>query len=233
MVLGKTFPTKELQAEFATHLNLQFRETPWMISVDAAGDHTPFNSNEELAKLPFGLFDDSFNHAKHREENEPNWEVMGRDRWKISPTGGEFSFFEKVDQRQALSPRGPHGVRFEDQAATYHISFMIGDAQPTFQNGDRIREAGLACGYRFRVTAFRSCEERAEVTIENVGIAPIYFDAYPTLNGVRSPGSLKGLLPGESKRFEIRVGGDDPKLTIECDRLVPGQRIGFDAELSE
>lgn len=56
---------------------------------------------------PFGLFDNSFNHAKHEKEHEPNWNILGRDRWKLSPTGGEFRFFRKVDQSEALAPTGP------------------------------------------------------------------------------------------------------------------------------
>jgi hypothetical protein len=109
---------------------------------------------------------------------------------------------------------------------------MIGDGQPQYQKPQRIREAGLACGYRFRVTRFAASENRAEVTIENAGIAPLYFDAFPTVNGVRSERSLRGLLPGESRQYDVAAGGGSPTLTIECDRLVPGQRIQFDADLS-
>jgi hypothetical protein len=42
---------------------------------------------------------------------------------------------------------------------------------------------------------------------------------------------LKGLLSGESRHFDVASGSADPKLEIECDRLVPGQRIGFGANL--
>lgn len=231
MELGKTFPSKAFQTEFVTHLGKAFKHTPWMISVDAAGDHAPFAGDKKLLALPFGLFDDSFNHAKHKQENEPNWATLGRDRWKMSPTGGEFSFFEPKDQKEALSPKGPHGVRFEEQAAKFHTSFIIADAQPKHQKADRIREAGLACGYRFRVTGFKSSTTKSEVTITNDGVAPLYYDAFPTVSGVRAKTSLKGLLPTESRTFVVAAGGEAPALTIECDRLVKGQRIGFDADL--
>ena len=56
----------------------------------------------------------------------------------------------------------------------------------------------------------------------NAGVAPIYFEAFPTVNGVRSQTSLKGLLPGQARQFTIAAGGTDPALTIESDRLVPG-----------
>ena len=229
MTMGGTFPSFDYQREFARHMAETFRRTPWLISVDAAQEQAPFAGDPKLLALPFGLFDDSFNHAKHAGVNEPNWRALGLDRWKVAPTGGEFSFYEPKDQAQALAPRGPHGVPFEEHAAKFHISFMIGDAQPRHQEPGRIRAAGLACGYRFRVVDFRGSGERSVVVIENRGIAPIYHDAFPAVGGVRSAVSLKGLLPGESRTFPIEAAGRD--LTIESDRLVPGQRIEFDADL--
>ncbi len=232
MQLGLTFPSKEYQSEFAQHLTKCFRETPWMISVDAAdSDRSPFVENKSLSSLQFGLFDDSFNHARHRQENEPNWDAFGRDRWKSAPMGGEFSFFQKVDQSKALAPNGPHGIAFEKHAADFHVSFIIGDDQPRFQKADRIRAAGIACGYRFQIDKFESSNSESQVTISNTGIAPIYYDAWPSINGARATDSLKGLLPGENRLYVIQAGGSDPELKIECDRLVKGQQIEFDAEL--
>lgn len=230
MNLGETFPSLEFQEKFARHLDAQFREMAWMISVDAAGEHAPFVQSNQLLDLSFGVFDDSFNHKRHKEENEPNWIAFGRDRWKRSPAGGEFSFFQPKDQKEALSPKGPHGIPFPEQAARFHVSFMIGDDQLRFQKPDAVRKAGLVCGYRFRVKRFAASQSASEVVIDNVGIAPIYYTAFPSVNGVRSTDSLQGLLPGESKRFKIAVGGEKPELTIESDRLVPGQRIEFETE---
>ena len=56
-------------------------------------------------------------------------------------------------------------------------------------------------------------------------------DAFVAVNGIRAKESLKGLLPKESHRFDVAAGGDNAKLEIECDRLVPGQHIGLDAKL--
>ena len=237
MKLGQTFPSLEFQREFVEHLSRSFKRTPWMISVDAAGDHAPYANDQKLLALSFGLFDDSFNHAHHARVNELNWNRLGRDRWKIAPGGGEFSFYETKDQREALSPTGPHGTSFEQHAAKFHISFMIGDGQPRFQKPERIREAGMACGYRFRVAEFKASPSQAVVVIQNTGIAPIYHDAFPAVDGTRAGDSLKGLLPGQSKTFTIplRVAGESatspPILTIDSDRLVPGQRIEYDADL--
>ncbi|MCY2977638.1 MAG: DUF4832 domain-containing protein [Planctomycetota bacterium] len=232
MKLGETFPDKDFQLAFTRHLASQFRETPWMISVDAAGDHTPFAQDALLSKSPFGLFDDSFNQQQHAKENEPNWRTLGMDRWKRAPTGGEFSFFKKKDQKEALAPNGPYGIPFAKQAAKFHVSFIIGDDQPRFQNADVVRNAGMNCGYRFKVSRFVASSAASELDIANTGVAPIYFDAFPAIDGVRSQTSLKGLLPGESRQFRIAMGGGMPVLTIECDRLVPGQKIEYDADLN-
>jgi hypothetical protein len=231
MKLGGTFPSLEYQEKFINHLANRFRETPWMISVDAAQVQGPFAKNPKLLQLNFGLFDDSFNHEQHKEVNEPNWNVLGRERWQKAPIGGEFSFYKPKDQKEALSPKGPYGIPFAEQAARFHMTFILGDGQPRYQTSDRIREAGQACGYRFRVKRFAASPSASEIVIENVGIAPIYYPAFPTVNGVRSKESLKGLLPGESKLFKIATGGDKPKLTIESDRLVAGQRIQYEAKL--
>jgi hypothetical protein len=232
MKLGKTFPEKPFQAEFARHLAQVFRKTPWMISVDAADkSRTPFAADRELVNLPLGVFDDSFLCRQHARENEPNWNFWGRDRWKRTPAGGELSYYTRDDQKLALATNGPHGISFDKAAADFHISFMIGNDQPRYQRMDRIRSAGMACGYKFRIQAFEASPSRSRVKIMNTGIAPIYHDAFIAINGLRASRSLKGLLPGESRTDEIGAGGASPKLSIESDRLVPGQTIEFAADL--
>ena len=106
---------------------------------------------------------------------------------------------------------------------------MIGNDQPQYQKMERIREAGMICGYRFKILEFRTGADRSKVTVSNVGIAPLYHDAFVAVNGVRTKESLKGLRPGESRKFEVPSGGE--RLTIESERLVPGQSIEFDADL--
>jgi len=232
MRLGKTFPDKAFQADFARHLSRVFHKTPWLISVDAADDsRAPFSSDRDLLKLPFGVFDDSFLCQQHARENEPNWNVMGRERWKRAPAGGEFSYYTERDQKLALAPTGPHGIPFEQAAAAFRITFMIGDGQPRYQPMARISAAGMACGYRLRIREFEASPSRSRVEVANTGVAPIYHDAYLAVNGVRAGTSLKGLLPGQSRTDEIASGGAAPKLTIDCDRLVPGQSIQFEADL--
>ena len=234
MTMGKTFPSKEYQAQFAKHLAKTFVETQWSVSVDAADDKTtPLAELDELRALSFGLFDDSFLCKQHARENAKNWAAFGNDRWKTRPAGGEMSYYNKHDQKFALAEKGPNGVSLEQMGKQFHISYMIGDGQTKFQSMTRIAEAGMALGYRFRVTKFRTSRTNSEVSISNEGIAPIYYHAHPTVNGVRSQESLKGLLPGKSKTFAIDSGSENPKLTIQSDRLVTGQQIQFLAVTAE
>jgi len=229
MKLGKTFPDREFQEKFLRHLATVLQKTPWMISVDAAGEHAPMKTRRELLDLPFGNFDDSFLCRQHAKENEPNWTFFGRDRFLRAPAGGEFSYYADHDQKEALSPGGPHGVSFEKAAREFHVTFMIGSDQPKYRKMDRIREAGLACGYRFRIEDFRTGPGRSRVKVSNDGVAPLYHDAFVAVNGTRAKISLRGLRPGDSRTIEVDSEGE--KLTIECDRLVAGQRIEFDADL--
>ena len=54
MRLGKTFPDKAFQADFARHLSRVFHKTPWLISVDAADDsRAPFSLGPRPAEAPF------------------------------------------------------------------------------------------------------------------------------------------------------------------------------------
>ncbi|HRE98956.1 MAG TPA: DUF4832 domain-containing protein [Pirellulaceae bacterium] len=236
MRLGETFPSLEFQRRFAEHLDRVLIETRWMVSVDAANDWSPLASDERIANLGFGLFDDSFNHKRHAEENAPNWRAFGEERWRRAPAGGEFSFFEPRDQRLALAPTGPHGIPFETQAAKFHLSFIIADAQPEHQSDERLAAAGLACGYRFRIERFEANETTARIVVANVGIAPIPYDAFVTVDGRKAERSLRDLLPGESRTVEIVADeggsfGDLPKLEIVSPRMLPGVTVPFEARL--
>lgn len=230
--LGKTFPDHAYQAEFLRHLSDCYEETPWSISVDAGKQKiSPFAESPELLELPFGVFDDSFLCEGHARSNERDWKAIGRDRIRRQPGGGEFSYYTDHDQKEALAPNGPHGESFEAAAARFGISYMIGADQHEYQSLERIQEAGMACGYRFHVTAFASRPGRSRVTVRNEGIAPLYRDAYVAVDGVRASESLKGLQAGATAVFEVAAGGGSPRVEIQCDHLVPGQAIGFHADL--
>ena len=222
---GKTFPSKVFQARYFRHLARVFQETTWMISEDAhAAQRTPFASRQELLDLRFGIFDDTFHLAWKPGYNREGWNFFGPDRWKRAPMGGEILFPNRRHAEKIAAA-------WAQEAARFHLTFLIGEQWPRWTTMDRIRDLGMACGYRFQVTAFEVSPSAAHVTVSNTGVAPIYYDAFVAVNGRRARESLKGLLPGERRRFGVASGGANPQLEIVCDRLVPGQRIGFDANL--
>ena len=236
---GKNFPDKNFQEKFFHHLDTAFKSLPWMISIDAAEtERTPILEKAELKNMAFGLFDDSFMHEGHEigssdGYNEERWnDFRYAERWRISPNGGEISYYEDSDQLNFLNPSGMHGVTWEDAASKYHVTFMIANDAPEGRIGTAARflEASRSAGYRFRVTSFERAGTKARATVKNEGVAPIYRDAYVAVNGTRSNVSLKGLLPDSSLTVTVPVSGDGLELTIESDYLV-GRPIEYNADL--
>lgn len=239
LTLGRTFPSKAFQQTFLEHLGAGFRQTPWSLSIDAANPgYSPFQEVPALRQLRFGLFDDSFMHESHsrsdQEYNRASWLFFGDQRYRDNPAGGEFSYYSEYDQRHVLDPDGAWGRSFESFAAQYRISYMIGNDQPRYQSRARIRQAAMATGYAFHVVSLASNGECVRMTVRNAGVAPIYHDAWPAANGQRARASLKGLLPGAERAFDTCPGPHPlaaAEISIESDRLVPGQRIGYHADL--
>ena len=62
----------------------------------------------------------------------------------------------------------------------------------------------MACGYHFKVTGFETRPKESRITVTNTGVAPIYYDAYPAVNGVRAKDSLK--FPGTRREPAIHGG---------------------------
>ena len=232
-ISGQTFPPKDFQAEFMKGMAQWFKETTWSISIDAADSkYGPFQKYPELLDLTFGNFDDSFMCEDHDGYNYESWKFFGEERYKKAPLGGEFSYYSDYDQKHCLDAGGMYGRKFEDEVAKFHMTFIIGNDQPGKQTDARIKEACMSMGYRFQVDDFRvKPGTGAAVKISNVGVAPIYRDAYVAVDGKRGEYSLKNLMPGESQWVKIDFPGVSEKSTvsIECDHLVSGQKIQFQA----
>lgn len=241
--LGTNFPSKDYQSHFLRHLDTLFVETPWSISIDAADDeYTPIAGNKTLLGLKFGLFDDSFMHKEHDisqgdGDNEKNWQTMGTDRWQTSPAGGEISYYEDKDQHEFLNPAGLYGVTWEDAAAKYHMTYVIGNDAPEgkYATKDRVYEASSYAGYKFEITGYAVNKVSAAVRVKNIGIAPLYHNAYVTVKGVRSEKSLKGLLPGKEATFTvagIQIGdSESPEVSITSDKILKDATIPYKASL--
>ena len=232
--IGRTFPSRAFQDRFLRHMDEQFNALPWSISIDSAdNDYSPLEGNEELLALNFGVFDDSFLCEPHPRENAVNWNILGQNRWQRQPGGGEFSYYNNRDQRNALSENGPNGVSFVEAASQFRITYMIGNDQPRYRDIERIAAAGMATGYRFRVTAATRKNSELRLHVTNDGVAPIYRDAYFAAGRKRSPTSLRGLLPGE--RLECVIANvsdaDLQEISIQCDAILSTQSIQFEAEL--
>ena len=231
--LGVNFPSKAYQKTFLQHLDQVFTDLQWSISIDAGdSDNTPIANDASLLALHFGNFDDSFMHKDHADYNKSMWTLFGyTQRYKHSPHGGELSYYSDFDQKNALNVAGMYGRTYETLSKQFFITYMIGNDQPEYQSNERIKQAGMANGYKFHITEFKASASRSRVRVTNRGIAPIYYDAFVTVNGVRAQQSLKGLLPDESLTVDINSGGSQPLLTIESDRLVNGQTIQFEENL--
>lgn len=232
--LGKTFPSKEYQARFIKHLDQTFKNLTWSISIDSAdSEYSPLEDNQQLLAIKFGVFDDSFLCKQHAKENAWNWKALNAERWKTSPAGGEFSYYKKSDQKNALAPEGPNGVNFPTAAKQFHLSYIIGNDQPRYRTQEEIAAASKAIGYRFRVTSATRIENTLRLKITNTGIAPIYRDAFFSAGKKRSTKSLKGLLPNQT--FECTIANVDEEdlkqIAIQCDAILPSQTIQFEADL--
>jgi len=224
-ILGTNFPSKEFQAKYFKHLASIFKELPWMISQDAHPDsRSPFASQPELLDLKFGLFDDSFHLAWEPSYNLNGWKFFGLKRYEESPAGGEILFPNEERSNFVDS-------NWTQKTKEFGITFMITEQWLRWITVDRLRQNSMDCGYKFQITDFKTNENSAKITVKNIGVAPIYYDAFVTVNGVRSTESLKYLQAGNSREFLVRSGGKKPRLTIESDRLVPGQKIEYVADL--
>ncbi|MBP5549832.1 MAG: hypothetical protein J6X63_05055 [Bacteroidales bacterium] len=207
---GVNFPTKEYQHELFSQLSAEM-EIPWLISIDAGEDtYTDVFKNSGTKGLVFGLFDDSFMHKEHDISqgdgwNERCWQWCGMERWKT-------------------------GVTWEQAAAKYHMSFVICNDAPSgsYFTSKRVTEAGLASGYRFKVISCETDGSVSRVKVTNTGVAPIYRDAYVTIGGVRASESLKGLLPGVEKTYEIKAVAATGNVSITSDFILSSQEIEFE-----
>ena len=91
----------------------------------------------------------------------------------------------------------------------------------------------MSMGYKFEIKDFRGKGDEAAVLIANIGVAPIYRDAYVSVGGVKGEYSLKKLMPGEEQWIRIQGKGVSAEAVpqIECDHLVPGQKIEYKADI--
>ena len=241
--LGRNFPSKAFQKRFFAHMDSVMADIPWAVSVDAGDNrYSPVAADSSLMALTFGSFDDSFMHKSHELSsgggfNERCWNAIGKGiRWQKGVCGGEISYYTPNEQKLFLSPDGLYGHTWAEQAAKYHITFMIANDAPRggVATPERFREGSMATGYRFVV---RGCETDGKTTrlqVANEGVAPLYRDAWFAVGDHRSATSLRGLLPGEESLIEIpaAANADGSNVQIVSDCILPCQTIEFAADLT-
>lgn len=250
---GFNFPPLWFQKEFHEHLNTSLTELRWQFSIDArwfqnAGDlWTQSWTAPTMNTIQNGLFDDSLFLEGHSGYNMDLWNAFDySERNELYPSGGEIGFrlenstFDPnpasyprwIQEYRALDPEGIHGETWEQKMGRLKLQFVIGSWMNQYHSFDRINEASRSMGYKFRITRLQSFNGVTEVTVENFGYSPIFYDAFITVNRVRASESLKGLRSGQSKQFILSTPNlSSPlRVTIECDRLVEGQTIQYEAD---
>ena len=240
--LGKNFPSKTFQKQFFEHMNTVMTDIPWAVSVDAGDSrYSPVVDDDALMALSFGSFDDSFMHKKHELSsgggfNERCWNSIGKgSRWQKGVCGGEISYYSSNDQKNFLSPDGLYGHTWAEQAAKYHITFMIANDAPRggVATPERFHEGSLATGYRFVVKQCTTNGSSTRLLVTNEGVAPLYRDAWFAIGDIRSATSLRGLLPGEECLIEIPAvaNTDGSNVQIVSDSILPQQTIEYAANI--
>ena len=74
-------------------------------------------------------------------------------------------------------------------------------------------------------------DQSVKILIANVGVAPIYRDAYVAVGGVRGSYNLRELMPGSQTWVSIPCTATETSVpSIECDHLVSGQSIQYQAD---
>ena len=91
----------------------------------------------------------------------------------------------------------------------------------------------MSMGYNYEILDYRVSGDQAAVLIKNIGVAPIYRDAYVSINGNTSDYSLMNLMPGMRAWVLIQASGvsADAAPEIVCEHLVPGQKIEYKANV--
>ena len=117
------------------------------------------------------------------------------------------------------------------------MTYVIGNDAPEgkYATKDRVYEASSYAGYKFEITGYAVNKVSAAVRVKNIGIAPLYHNAYVTVKGVRSEKSLKGLLPGKEATFTvagIQIGdSESPEVSITSDKILKDATIPYKASL--
>lgn len=199
-----------------------FRKTPVLLRYPASVGNRAQAPN---AERPFGYHDDSFGWATlETERPEDQWffasllRAAGADqKWKTQPIGGEVR--PELWERNFTDDPHPNAQDFDECVRETHVTWLMdsGLSSKRFpldeQRNRRAARAAQRMGYEFHISRWRKKGGRIEIEVENRGVAPFYHDwpvEFAAGDEVWARFDLRGILPGESRRWTTEVSGKGP-----------------------
>jgi hypothetical protein len=139
-------------------------------------------------KLPIGFHDDSFAHSTLPTID---WHFMAQinrtkttERWRVAPIGGELRPEVQSFIWKGLLPKNQKHEDFSACVKQTHCTWLINQhvfsRELQFREFERATRAAQSLGYELHVSAASLSKVgkrlSVSVTIENRGVAPIYYD---------------------------------------------------------
>jgi hypothetical protein len=233
------FAAKNVQREVLTAYEEAFDVTPILLRTPAGPSDSTYAPNHDRG---FGYHDDSFCWATLDTGRvadswyfEPRLKSAGtkaRNKWKHEPIGGEIRpeawgivFDPPLEQPPEIQD---FRACVEETHATWLMdSGMFTDESQPAQRRERALEEVRLLGYELHVrevelTRLDDGKLSARITLENLGVAPFYYNWTPELGLLndedvmvaRAPlnGRIDGLVPGTKRTFNevVPLEGFDP-----------------------
>ncbi len=237
----KLFPGKDYQTHIMDQFEKSFQRTPILMRYVAAEDDYNYAPN---AKRPFGFHDDSFAWATlDTGKEDDDWFFMAKmkaanavDAWKTRMIGGEIrpELWGCIFDDQNCEVKGQAFDRcVQETHATWLMdSGMFGEkGKPT---AERIRNATKSVsklGYEFFVPSVKVSstdgKTSVELSIENRGVAPFYFDWPVEVAILDSKGIVRDTIEQQWDLPSIHPGDSVVKKTSLNSKLDKGDRVAI------
>jgi hypothetical protein len=229
--IGVIFPCAEQYQAVIAAMQAALPDLRWQLGI-SSGDAFYWYSRAQAtdagrmaqvaADNHFGTFEDSFL-SSVKEDTDWNSQllsVLGEERWKKHPRGGEVAFNGNSQADAAKNP-----ARFIAAVRARHQTFAF--ATPAIIT-KQIASVAPVMGYQFKLaTKFSARARRLTVTVTNLGVAPIYYDTFVSIDGVLQQGAgqnLRDLLPGKELVLVLATGSrrTKPHVDLRCERAPLG-----------
>jgi len=247
---GELFATKEEQTKIQDAFAKAFKKTKILMRYPAGKDAWAHAANDDH---PVGYHDDSFAWATldtGKEEDdwffEPAMKKAGQkalDKWKTQPIGGEIrpEIWGCIFDNKSCAPKGQE---FDKCVQRLHVSWLMdsgmfayADPPPTRERIANATQQVQKMGYELFISQANISNagetSSVELTIENRGVAPFYYD-WPVqlvvlgesgmeLAAVKTDWKLSTVLPGAPQKWVSKIKIDDGgKLIISVPNPMDG-----------